>query len=202
MTSLALRMLSLSFSLTGLSAASMANAADNSVVIQQIGDYNISEVSKNGESESNTLDLLQAGGANSSLISLTGNFNSGSTEQEGNDHLADILITGNQNQFSISQTGIGAIVEHRNSVLLRQEGNNNIASHTQIGLGNSQDLAQLGNDNSAALLQDGNDNSLILQQQGDFNAATLTQYGDTAAPIEVYQTGGMTIEITHTAGGS
>ncbi len=195
-----LRWITLSVLFANLSMAPFANAADNTVVIEQIGDYNVSNVVSEGDG--NSLELQQTGNSNSSDIGISGATNIGFSIQQGNNHLVDILITGNNNEFSLSQNSLGEIVEHQNSILLRQEGNNNYATHTQIGVGNSQDLAQLGNDNTADLVQDGNDNTIILEQNGDFNSATLNQFGDAATPIEIYQTGGAAITITHTAGGS
>lgn len=154
------------------------------------------------EGEENSLDLFQTGNSNGAEILINGAANVGSTTQDGDHHLADIMTTGNNNRFSVSQSGLGGIVDYQNSILLKQEGSNNYAAQTQIGTGNYQNLAQLGNDNTADLLQNGNDNSLILEQRGDLNSATLTQIGNSVAPIEIYQTGGTTISVTHTAGGS
>ena len=157
-----------------------------------------------------SLNLPQIGNANVSKAQLHGTANVvsgiadvGPALQRGDHHLFDILIVGSHNRSALSQSGLAQAVEHRNSIVLRQDGINNLASQKQNGIGNSQHLTQAGNDNIADLLQEGDGNLLVLEQYGDGHSATLSQVGDFVEPIKIYQTGtGARIKVTHTAGGS
>ena len=215
MTKFLLRAIALPTLVVGLSFSSLSRAEDNAAFIDQIGDFNAVNVAVDGAKNSVILQQIGTGNVSKARLRGTENVVSGVADvvsgtadvgpaiQRGDHHLFDILIVGSHNRSALSQSGLAQAVEHRNSIVLRQDGINNLASQKQNGIRNSQYLAQAGNDNIADLLQDGDGNSLILEQHGDQHSATLSQVGDFVDPIKIRQTGiGARIKVTHRAGGS
>ncbi|MDF7822195.1 hypothetical protein P1X15_31565 [Runella sp. MFBS21] len=103
-----------------------------------------------------------------------------------------ILQNGNNNNFSVSTSGTGSIINtyqqgSGNNMDVNLVGSNGGASLTQVGSGNSLLLSNNINQSNLEVTQIGNNNGLI-------SSGTITP---TILPLKIEQSGGMQISITH-----
>lgn len=143
--------------------------------------------------------------ANRFIVSMTGNNNGnsqlsgaaaasgaqsstliqGSPANPARDNYASQTISGNDNQFGVSQFGVSNTVGNLlisgndNQVGTYQRGNRNTVSLAEVGgHGNDIGIRQTGDDNLAGTTVDGNDNRLAAKQDGANNVISALVAGN------------------------
>jgi len=104
-----------------------------------------------------------------------------------------VTVDNQVSQLVISQYGIynqatvNQMANSENTIIIFQNGINNLAHLSQTGYGNEINLEQLGNNNFAEVIQDGNANTANIKQAGE-QTFTVHQIGnDMVVDITQYQ---------------
>ena len=137
-------------------------------------------------------------GLNNPNAYLVGNNNSLVIRQSGDDNLALVKVSGNNNGVQIPQgyyhnwangaeypaagsandIALVSILGNSNWVFMPQQGYRNLATSTTNGNGNNNTIVQYGNDNKAYNIINGDGNSLGSWQQGNGNLSTISMTGN------------------------
>ena len=187
-----------------------AIADNSSLIVEQIGDANISHVQQTGAA--NTAALTQTTTGNRAVLSQGSRPSADSTvDILGNEAIAA--------SFSFSMTGESGIENGTiadliaslpsgggggNASTLDQAGSGNRAIAVQVGGGNNRMLTrQAGNNNIGVHLQEGSNNDTALIQENDNNVNALIARGDVSGadggPLTLRSLGdvqGFSIEAT------
>jgi Curlin associated repeat len=137
-------------------------------------------------------------GVNNPNAYLVGNNNSLVVRQSGDDNLALVKVSGNNNGVQIPQgyyhnwangaeypaagsandIALVSILGNSNWVFMPQQGYRNLATSTTNGNSNNNTIVQYGNDNKAYNIINGDGNSLGSWQQGNGNLSTISMTGN------------------------
>jgi len=160
-------------SIAGIQCSNKVSAADNTIVIDQIGNGNQTTIVQDGSGNS---AVINAGGTSSV------DYNVFSITQQGNNKTASIeLKSGINNTFNIQQDGTG----NHNASIQNMIGSGNNVNVTQQGAGNH--TLTVTNPNSAT----NNGNTVTATQSGGVGAdKTFNLYfnGATGAGVTINQT--------------
>ncbi len=143
----------------------------------QQGQHNVSLISQDGFN--NSLDTIQKGEGNGQLVVQKG----GEHDIGGYALSADLYQEGTGNGLWLVQEGGGISAD------ISQFGENNMAYAYQSGGGHWVDILQSGADNFAYVNQEGFGHSASIEQYGQGNVAVVVQYGENTTPASVIQTG-------------
>jgi len=127
----------------------------------------------NGESSRNSLNVYQAGSANSVSVGFSGEFigafdNNATITQDGLSNQLQGGIDGNGGFYSFNQSG------DYNHINFGFSGDGNTANIAQSGNNNNLQLNQHGSGNTMDIMAHGNDAQYSLNQGGAGNTLTLT----------------------------
>lgn len=118
----------------------------------------------------------QLGGAAAASGAQSSTLIQGSPANPARDNYANLTISGDNNQFGVSQYGVTNTVGNLiisgdgNQVGTYQSGNRNTVSLAEVGgHGNDIGIRQVGDDNLAGATVNGNDNRISAKQDGDNN---------------------------------
>ncbi len=167
-----------------------ASGFTNAATIQQVGDYNIGNLSSNGYGI--VMGAYQTSNRNVSAQFATGGALNGSVTQNGGDgntasqtftstfnDQASITQSGSSNNAIQSITGGQAGITPGNNVTAIQEGGNlNLSTQLIYGYSNTARVHETGSQNHAQQTITGNSNSAEFETEGDFNTAFMTQTGN------------------------
>jgi hypothetical protein len=150
----------------------LGTGSDNNMsMVSQIGHFNVARVVTTGSD--NFFDASQVGDRNE-VLGLSGALTS-HAEQTGDENSATLAQIGNDNKFLILQDGNGNIITGSTSTGALQLGDGNSATFSQEGVGHKIISDQYGNNNTEIVTQTGNGNISTVYQSGAFNRATVRQ---------------------------
>jgi len=131
----------------------LTTTINNSVNIQQVGNYNqatINQMGNNGINQ-NIASIVQNNNYNQAQITQNGSGNDNSITQNGSGNQAEINVTGDYNKTQIVQ-----------------DGNNNVASQNINSSATKYVIAQMGNNNSITRYDTGQSpKAYIISQVGN-----------------------------------
>lgn len=178
--------------------------AQSQVNVEQIDQQTLASVRHSGNQNSTV--IVQDGRSLEATVEITGSGNNANgyartVEQTGEGSSAEISVLGDDNRFSVSQTGangpannlamidivgneneaaisqindLGAL--YSNTAYIQQAGDRNAAFITQVTADTAGQL--FGTDNLASITQRGDENYAEVQQHGTGNEAGIEQDGD------------------------
>ena len=140
---------------------------ENIVRIDQIGDYNIIQISQH-QGFGTGGNLIQGQATTSDTATMNGDSNYLGVIQNGNDNVVGLDMNGDRNSLSVIQSGNGMrnrnIIEgNDNYVFVYQGGNFN----QDAGKGNFADVKQSGDGNFASVYQHDENQLLVLDVEAD-----------------------------------
>ena len=166
-------------SLTAADKVSVSTVTDdhgNEALISQAGTSSLqfTDFSKSESSRDNSALIEQAGNRNISEIIIDGSENRIESRQTGNDNHININIAGSNNK-TVEINGIHL----ESAVLVQQDGDNNTADITiDSGDENAAAIYQFGDKSIATILQENGDGNRAWIEQGDRDHATIMQSGN------------------------
>lgn len=127
----------------------------------------------------NTIGAAQLGDLNLAALDVRGDGNGVLSLQQGLSNEVSVMITGNDNGWNQSLTGVAGLVAGGHpSGIVQQIGDLNLASLTVTGNANAFALVSTGDGNVITGVQTGDANHVAVVQGGNDNTAHFSQIGN------------------------